>query len=211
MKRIFVLFGFAAFLFTIACNPSQPKKTERTYLFNGTDFAGWTYYLKTDTVLFDSVWSVSDSVIRCKGNPFGYLRTETPYENYSLHVEWRWPEGESNSGIFLHIQEPDTIWPATIENQLWAGRAGDFVLLGGAMLNEKDSTIVINKMNASNEVNTGEWNSADIHCKADTIEVYINGVFQNKGTGAKPSKGFIGLQSEGKTIEFRNVYIEKQP
>jgi hypothetical protein len=49
----------------------------------------------------------------------------------------------------------------------------------------------------------------EIICKSNTIEVFVNGVLQNKGTNVNLSKGSICLQSEGKDIEFRNIYLNK--
>jgi hypothetical protein len=46
-------------------------------------------------------------------------------------------------------------------------------------------------------------------CKSNTIDVYVNGVLQNKATGVNVSSGHICLQSEGKDIQFRNVYLIK--
>jgi hypothetical protein len=51
----------------------------------------------------------------------------------------------------------------------------------------------------------------EITCKSNTIEVYVNGVLQNKATGVSATKGHICLQSEGKDIEFKNVYVTKLP
>jgi hypothetical protein len=48
-----------------------------------------------------------------------------------------------------------------------------------------------------------------IICKANIIEVYVNGVLQNRGTNVSLSSGHICLQSEGKDVEFRNVYLTK--
>ena len=48
----------------------------------------------------------------------------------------------------------------------------------------------------------------EITCKGDTIEVKINGLLQNKATGSTVKQGFIGLQSEGGPIEFRNITLE---
>ena len=42
--------------------------------------------------------------------------------------------------------------------------------------------------------------------KDGVITVYINGVYQNTGTN-KVKEGYIGLQSEGKEVQFRNVTI----
>ena len=60
------------------------------------------------------------------------MRTEETYDDYRLHVEWRWIGEATNSGIFQRVQEGDKVWPQGIECQLMAGRAGDLVLLGGA-------------------------------------------------------------------------------
>jgi len=154
-------------------------------------------------------------VIYCKGEPFGYLRTEKRYSNYHLHVEWRWPEKPTNSGVLLHMTGPDTVWPECIEVQLKAGNAGDFVLMNGAGLtvdgtDRKDPArqfVVIPKRAATSENPAGQWNSYDIYCRGDSIRCYVNDVLQNEGTNASPMSGYIGLQSEGSPIEFRNIYI----
>jgi hypothetical protein len=85
--------------------------------------------------------------------------------------------------------------------------------MGGADMNERKdkSTIVVKKMSSSSEKPAGEWNTMEVVCKANTIEVYVNGKLQNRGTGLSLSKGSICLQSEGKDIEFRNVYLTKLP
>ena len=56
------------------------------------------------------------------------------------------------------------------------------------------------------EKEAGEWNEANIFVKDGVITVYINGIYQNTGTN-KVKEGYIGLQSEGKEIQFRNVSI----
>jgi hypothetical protein len=54
----------------------------------------------------------------------------------------------------------------------------------------------------------GEWNSCDVTCRGDTIEVTINGVPQNKVTKCVPTAGKVGFQLEGTPFELRNVKIE---
>ena len=61
---------------------------------------------------------------------------------------------------------------------------------------------------SSSEKPAGEWNEANIFVKDGVITVYINGVYQNTGTN-KVKEGHIGLQSEGKEVEFRNVTLTK--
>jgi hypothetical protein len=149
-------------------------------------------------------------VINIKGDPFGYMRTKEAYSDYVLNLEYRWPEEATNSGVFVHAQLPDTIWLRTFECQLKEGNAGDFVCMNGAAMNEKKgNSIVVAKMAPSSEKPAGEWNTMVVTCKADTIEVVVNGVLQNRATGISESKGHICLQSEGKNIEFKNVYITR--
>jgi hypothetical protein len=64
-------------------------------------------------------------------------------------------------------------------------------------------------MASSSEKPTGEWNIMEVTCKSNTIEVHVNGVLQNRGTGVSATKGHICLQSEGKDVEFKNVFITK--
>jgi len=42
--------------------------------------------------------------------------------------------------------------------------------------------------------------------RATGLAVYINGVFAERMFGYEPT-GYIALQSEGGTLEFRNVYL----
>jgi hypothetical protein len=180
-------------------------------LFNGKDLNNWVFFLKDQSVDPATVFTVKDAAIHITGNPFGYMRTREQYGNYKMHLEWRWPAEATNSGVFIHTQVPDTIWPACFECQLKAGSAGDFICMAGTDMNERtDKTrIVVAKKEASNEVAVGDWNTMEVICKDNTIEVYINGTLQNKATGTSLSKGSICLQSEGKDIEFRNIYLIK--
>ena len=90
-----------------------------------------------------------------------------------------------------------------------AGNAGDFVCMNGADMKERvdKSTPIVKKMSSSSEKTIGEWNTMEVVCKGNSIEVYVNGVLQNRGTNVSVSSGSICLQSEGKDIEFRNVFL----
>ena len=188
---------------------SKAKKTENIRLFNGKDLSDWVFCLKDKTVDPATVFTAHDSVIHISENPFGYMRTKEAYSDYRLHVEWHWPTEATNSGVFVHGQSPDTIWLRCVECQLMAGNAGDFVCMNGADMTERSdkSTPIVRKMAASSEKPAGEWNIMDVVCSGNTIEVYVNGVLQNRGTNMNLNKGSICLQSEGKDIEFRNVFL----
>jgi len=211
-----VLAGLAVAVLVLAggcC--SCPQKTQ---LFNGKDFAGWKLYLPDEKIDVNTVWQVRDGVIYCKGKPNGYMRTTRNYDDFKLHVEWRYVEEKPvNSGVFLRASGPDQVWPRCIEAQLMYQHSGDLVLINQTGItidgkNMQDPTkqfVNIPRKNLEGvEKPAGEWNSYDIICKGDTITVFVNGVLQNAGTGATEKVGFIGLQSEGSPIEFRNIYIQ---
>jgi hypothetical protein len=197
--------------YTMAQAKTRKTKGETIQLFNGKDLKNWVFQLKDPAIDPETVFTVKNGVIHISGNPFGYMRTKEVFSDYKLHVEWRWPAEATNSGVFVHGQEPDKIWLKCVECQLKAGNAGDFVCMSGADMNERTdkSNVIVNKMTRSSEKPTGEWNTMEVICKTNTIEVFVNGKLQNKGTNVNISKGFICLQSEGKDIEFRNVFLSK--
>lgn len=191
--------------------------SQQIALFNGQDLDGWEMYLKDEKVDPATVWSVRDGVLRCEGQPFGYIRTAKSYSNYVLELEWRWPEKPTNSGVLLHTVGEEKIWPQCIEAQLKHENAGDFVTIqaGSAITvngerhtsTDKKLFTIIPKQNDSTENLPGQWNSYNIICKDDTIQLTVNGVLQNTATETTLTSGAICLQSEGSPIEFRNIMM----
>jgi len=200
-------------LYIIMRSSDRKQEVTRVDLWNGQDISEWVLFLADSSARGDTVFNVNNGVIRIGGQPFGYMRTPVKYSDYRLHVEWRWPEKAGNSGVFLNISGPDKQWPATIECQLMSGNAGDFVFLGGSDATERTdkSKLVAAKSEPGSEKTPGEWNSYDIHQRNDSIIVYVNGILQNFCSNPKPEDGFIGLQSEGAPVEFKNIWLEYIP
>lgn len=218
MKRLFKLIpGLLILIGLAAC-----QQTERIDLFNGSDLDNWAVYTDSAGFPAEKLFYAEDGVIKTPGIPFGYLKTNDTYSNYKLHVEWRWTGEPTNSGIFLHTQGKDMIFPLCAEAQLRHESAGDIVLLGDdASIVVRDSTYVTldlgypfkvaiaPKSGDMMEKPAGEWNSYDITINDGTLELWVNGEFMNKGTHLNLSSGKIALQAEGSAMEFRNIYIEE--
>ncbi len=147
--RIILLFVIIlSFIIPSFAQTVTPKK--KTLLFNNKDFTGWKRFLKSPDVDVNTVWSVKDGIVACTGKPTGYMRTETDYADYKLHVEWRWVVTDRdkealaakkklkgrNNGVLVHMSEPDKVWPKSIECQLMMKNAGDFFVIGGTEFNE---------------------------------------------------------------------------
>ena len=136
MKLLFIIM-MALVVVLIGCgekaDQSQVIKSvvivpeKRIELWNGKDFSGFKFILEDSAADPMTVWMIKDNVIHCTGVPAGYFYTENVYSNYKLHLEWRWAAEPGNSGVLLHKQDPDEIWPKCIEAQLKSGNAGDFI------------------------------------------------------------------------------------
>lgn len=213
-------------------------------LFNGRDLEGWTVVGRDGDPAAADTWTVSDGVLKASGQPYGYVRTKGAYRDYILRIEWRWVAGPAptdangkprgrNSGVLLHIQGEDKVWPTCLEAQLQERFAGDFIAMDMAVvfdeltaMREKAAAEAgtdtaareralgarrITRRHESSEKPIGEWNTYEIICRADTVTLVVNGVLQNSATGLSISEGAIGLQSEGMPIEFRRVDLTALP
>lgn len=150
------------------------------------------------------------------------------------------PKGEPrlrNSGALVHSQGvhiPDGYgWPKSLECQMAEGNAGDIWVIGGvetdqwrrtkakaiadaaqadAEAKKKAETLRrVLKLRESSEKPAGEWNTYEIHCRGDTVTVFVNGVEQNRATRVSVQEGHICLQAEGAAVEFRNIKLEPLP
>lgn len=202
------------FLFLAVAGYAQKKN----YLFNGKNLNGWTVYVKDRSVKPVNLFYVKDGVIETPGKPAGYIRTKKVYSNYKLHAEFRFPEKAGNSGVMIHTNLPDEIWPAHFQCQLKHLHVGDFIVMGVGekatvegkeyVSTEKDRPVVP-MFQESSEKPIGEWNSCDITCTGNTIEICINGILQSKATNCSLSGGTICFQSEQGQIQFRNIWLVK--
>ena len=221
MKRMMIALVATLFVMSLLITPVVAVQTaevvvpqEKTMLWNGRDFTGWKRFLPDASKNVDDTWSVENALLCCTGKPAGYMRTETLYADYHLHVEWRWPAKPGNNGVLVHMSGEDKVWPRSLECQLAAGNAGDFWVIGGVELAEhaKGGDRVRGrrtvKLKDSSEKPPGEWNRYDIICKDDWIVVLVNGVLQNVATKCSDKSGKICLQSEGAPIEYRNIWVE---
>ncbi|CAG0955272.1 hypothetical protein PHYC_00428 [Phycisphaerales bacterium] len=183
-------------------------------LFNGKDLTGWKAIVpdaaKQNTKP-ESVWSVADGVLICKGNPVGYIRTEKDYTNFVLRLEWRFDaaKGAGNSGVLLRMVGEDKVWPRSVEAQLHSGNAGDFWNIG-----EFEMKTDASRLNGRNTRKThgaerplGAWNEYEIIVNHGEIALKVNGEELNRAWDVGELPGKICLQSEGAEIHFRNIRL----
>jgi len=70
------------------------------------------------------------------------------------------------------------------------------------MNEQKNNSRVVKKMAASSEKPAGEWNTMEVTCKSNTIEVTVNGFCRIKPPGSHKVKGtFAPERREGHRIQ----------
>jgi hypothetical protein len=98
-----------------------------------------------------------------------------------------------------------------MEAQLMHTRAGDLVGMGcdfNENMNKEGEFIrFATRKRDSSEKPLGEWNTYEIVCNGDTMELTVNGELQNRATGVSLRRGYFGLQSEGSPIQFRRIRL----
>ncbi len=163
-----------------------------------------------------ATWQVADGVIKCTGKPNGYIRTEQAYHDYKVTVEWRFTKA-GNTGVLVHMHEPDKVWPRCFECQGQHDKQGDFWMQGGAGCKGHHGTEraqrYVQMPGPSQENPVGEWNSYESVCAGNTIKIFVNGKFMNGITECTVSSGYVGqCESEGvRELEIRKVSIEPLP
>jgi hypothetical protein len=211
VASVFLAFASGEVLATETVEPVTP--TGRIDLFNGKDFSGWTFCMTSNSEP-SKTWSATNGIIHCTGRPHGYARTAQSYRDYRLTVEWRFvkvtPRAD-NSGIFVHVQPPDKVWPKGIECQGQNQHQGDLILLNGAAFKGYEPPAIyriVPSPEPPHEKPAGEWNTYEILAAGDHLKVYVNGKLMNEASECSLSSGSIAIQSEGGEIEVRKIYLE---
>jgi hypothetical protein len=157
-------------------------------------------------------------VLRCSGKPAGYLVTkQNDFSNYTLTLQWRWPEKGGNNGVLVHVTTPNElgVWAKSLEVQLQDGDAGELWAIGTTLQVQNPTTHVDDRRHKNiirgAEKPLGEWNTMEITCVDDEIDVKVNGYLVNTATKLSQRRGAIALQSEGTPIEFRNISLQYLP
>jgi hypothetical protein len=172
-----------------------PVWNEPVKLFNEKNLDGWAAQKPTNQ------WVVENGILKSPKSGSNLLTTEK-FQDFKLHIEFRYPEG-SNSGVYLrgryelqivdsHGQEPSSIYLGGI--------------YGFLTPNENMAKV------------PGEWQTYDITLVGRRVTVEANGktvicdaIIPGITGGALDSKeaepGPLLLQGDHGPIEFRNIVI----
>ncbi len=149
--------------------------------------------------------------ILCDGNGgHEWLRFNKELTNFTFHVQWRFvplsiPNPQYNSGVFFRNNLDGSIW-----HQAQTTLEGGYIF-GETPVDGKPSGFNLQKDMKENRVKpAGQWNDYDIRCVGATCTLAVNGQVVNTAKIGL-DKGYIGLESEGYKIVFKDMKLQELP
>lgn len=193
-------------LLALGCS-LQGKAPDTIALFNGQNLDGWV-------IENNGQFSVADGVIKLdKG--VGWLRSSQTFADFTLIMEFRFLEEGANSGIFVRTgptsNDDENGWPDNgYQVQCMDTLEGQYPLAHmipyGAPDFESESDIEALKRVYRP---TGEWQTYEITCRGEAMEIRLNGALITTCTSIKNPSGHIGIQGEHGLLEFRRIDVVK--
>jgi hypothetical protein len=160
-------------------------------LFNGKDLNGWV-------AVNDVTFVVTNGNLRLV-NGMGWLRTEKQYQNFIVEVEWRALEPGYNSGFFIRAGLEGKPWP----KDGWQVELNRAAL--GALV--KGSKTVVPAETPPMPVD--KWVKFRIEVRDRKITLEVDGERAWEFNELDASRGYLGLQAEGKSFEFCNLRVQE--
>ncbi len=159
-------------------------------LFNGKDLSGWA-------PVHDVTFVVTNGNLRLvKG--MGWLRTEKEYQDFNLELEWRALDKQYDSGIFIRAGLEGKPWP----KDGWQVNLRDSQL-GGLVKGYK--TIVPAE---TPRLPLNQWVKMRLEVKGKKVVLFIDGERNWEYNDVDSPRGYIGIQAENKSFDFRNLRVQ---
>jgi len=159
-------------------------------LFNGKDLTGWV-------PVQDVTFEVKEGNLRLvKG--MGWLRTEKEYSDFILEFECRALEEKYDSGIFFRCGLEGKPWP----KDGWQLNLR-YDMLGGLV---KGYRPMVPSETPKKPVN--QWMKFRFEVKGKKATLDIDGERAWETDLLDPGRGYLGIQAEDKSFDFRNVRIQ---
>ncbi|MHB1423721.1 MAG: 3-keto-disaccharide hydrolase [Gemmataceae bacterium] len=187
----------------------------------------------------EDTWTWKGGDVHCTGKPIGVCRTKKRYTNFELVAQWRHNKSAGNSGIFVWVPEealkdlrPGQLPSAGIEVQIldhgyaveyekqtkkkadWFTTHGDVFPVGKSKMRPFPPTSPngsrgFPRKNRSKGV--GEWNHYYVRAINGEIRLWVNGEEVSGGNRIEPRTGYLCLESEGSSIDFKELRLRELP
>lgn len=211
--------GAALLGVTVSPLHAAPKKSDGfVSLYNGKDLSGW--HAKDGKI---ESWKANGEMLSAVAPGGGWLTTDRKYRDFVLKLEYRIPKG-GNSGIGLRYPAEGDPAHVAMELQILDDDGPEYAGLKPGQYN--GSIYLQSPASKKAAKPPGEWNRYEIRCKGDEITVRLNGELINRvvmdemkegkegGISLseryrKNREGYIGVQSHGHQVDFRNIEIKE--
>jgi hypothetical protein len=181
--------GAASFLALPLSAADTPPDTAWKSLFNGKDLTGWS-------PVHDVSFSVVDGNLRLvKG--MGWLRTVDTYSDFVLEFDWRALDEQYDSGIFVRAGSEGKPWP----KDGWQVNLR-YDALGGLVKGYKP---IVPAENPKMPLN--KWVRFRLEVRGKKISLDVDGERAWDYDALDATSGFIGIQAENKSFDFRNFRL----
>ena len=178
-------------------------------LFNGANLDNWV-------IENDGQFSVEDGVLKVNRGT-GWLRSAGVFSDFTLVMEFRFLEAEANSGIFVRTgptsHDDENGWPNNGYQvqcmDIITGKAplATMIPYGAPPFDHQSDLAALAKAYKP----LGQWQTYEITCVGETLEVKLNGTLITTATSIKNLKGHIGIQAEHGLLEFRKIDLKPMP
>jgi hypothetical protein len=176
-------------------------------LFDGT-LSGWT--VENGSA---EDFSVEGGVLRIDGRE-GWLRSERQYTDFVLRAEFRFLSADTDSGIFVRTPAQTEFirgWPGDSYQIQLRDPAGQspFPPVGGIFRHGTPPGDLDFDADEAARIAapTGEWQVIEIELAGEELTVALNGTPLTRASNVIHRPGYIGIQAEAGTIEFRGIAI----
>jgi hypothetical protein len=181
-------------------NPPQSETAQSNQgfvsLYNGLNLAGWK------TIGGNAAnWQAKDWILNYDAkaeSPIGEIQTDKMFGDYVLLVDWRLDPksalaNDKGGGEIL-------LRDSACRVAILAQPRGSGGVVSSASLVPPAGIA---------DGQAGEWNRFEITLKGNRISVALNGstVVKEAVLTAIPERGFVGIKSNGTSIQFANIYI----
>jgi len=183
-----------------------------TPLFDGKTTAGWEPVQSPE-----GNWFVQEGILVTKGDG-GWLSTAKEFGNYMLSLDFKMSKG-SNSGVFLRTPRKGDPAYVGMEIQLLDDDDDKYKALQPFQYTGSVYGVIATKRGSLKPHD--EWNTMEISVDGPKIVIKLNGNVIIDGRldehpdevkthpGLLRKDGYIGLQSHGGRVEFKNIKIKE--
>ena len=193
MRKLFINLVLGGFLLGAAASRAAEDEGGWKSLFNGKDLTGWV-------PVHDVTFKVEEGNLRLvKG--MGWLRTEKEYHDFILEFEWRALEEKYDSGIFFRCGLDGKPWP----KDGWQVNLR-YDALGGLVKGYKPIEPA-----STPRAPVNQWCKFRMEVKGKKVSLITDDEEAWDVEVVDREKGYLGIQAEDKSFDFRNIRIKELP